>query len=78
VEGKGWFFFKPLDQQAILEFFADYESGGAISRGNDFMLISHSYDFEFKVGMIDCLQEINIDAVQSLKDKNIFYDCSST
>jgi hypothetical protein len=55
VEGKGWFFFKPLDQQAILEFFADYESGGAISMGNDFMLISHSYDFEFKVGMIDCL-----------------------
>ena len=32
--------------------YADYEGGGAISVGHDFMLMSFCYDFVFTVGVI--------------------------
>jgi hypothetical protein len=44
IYGDGFHFFKP-NNNVILEFFTDYESGGAISMGSDFMQISMSYDF---------------------------------
>jgi hypothetical protein len=44
IQNEGYFFFKPANN-VILEFFSDYESGGAISMGSDFMQVSMSYDF---------------------------------
>jgi hypothetical protein len=45
VEGSGWLWFNPRDGVPIVEFFSDFEQGGAISMGQDFILLSHSYDF---------------------------------
>lgn len=56
VEGEGWFWFRPMaDGQPIVEFFSDFEQGGAISMGSDFIIFSHSYDFQFTVGIYENL-----------------------
>lgn len=57
LQGEGFFFFKP-NNNIILEFFTDYESGGAISMGSDFMQISMSYDFRLTVGQINSLTKL--------------------
>jgi hypothetical protein len=44
--------------------------------GNDFILISNSYDFELKVGMIDCLADIKLDSVLTTGDKNCLFESS--
>lgn len=44
--------------------------------GNDFILISNSYDFELKVGMIDCLADIKLDSVPTTGDKNCLFESS--
>lgn len=61
-----------------MEFFTDYDNGGAISMGSDFMQVSLSYDFRLQVGQIATLSDINLSSVprptqgpiQSLKQFN--------
>jgi len=62
IEDEGFFFFKPANN-VILEFFTDYEGGGAISMGSDFMQVSMSYDFRLQVGCVNNLNEIMVNAV---------------
>jgi hypothetical protein len=62
IQNEGFFFFKP-NNNIILEFFTDYEGGGAISMGSDFMQVSMSYDFRLQVGLINNLTEFMVSAV---------------
>lgn len=66
LPGEGYFFFQPKNN-IILEFFTDYESGGAISMGSDFMQISMSYDFRLSVGNISNLNELTLNSVPRSK-----------
>jgi hypothetical protein len=50
VDDNNFHHFAPKQATSILSLYTDYESGGAISVANDFMLISFSYDFVFTVG----------------------------
>ena len=50
IESEGWFFFKP-NNGVIMEFLCDFESGGSISMGSDFVSVSMSYDFKMSVGI---------------------------
>ena len=52
-ENEGFYWFTPNNingNACTIELFSDYESGGAISMGSDFILVSFSYDFAFAVG----------------------------
>jgi len=62
IQGEGFFFYKP-NNNIILEFFSDYESGGALSMGSDFMQISMSYDFKLSVGPTTQLTEFELGSV---------------
>lgn len=62
IENEGLYFFRP-NNNIILEFFTDYDNGGAISMGSDFMQVSLSYDFRLQVGQIATLSDINLNSV---------------
>jgi hypothetical protein len=62
IYGDGWYFFKPKNN-IILEFFTDYDSGGAISMGSDFMQISMSIDFNLQVGTTSHLTQLDMSGV---------------
>ncbi len=53
--------FAPKSGMPIISMFTDYESGGAISFVNDFMLISFSYDFVFTVGNLFDSEPIQVE-----------------
>ena len=44
--------------------------------GNDFILISNSYDFELKVGMTDALTDIKLDSVPTAENKDCLFESS--
>lgn len=46
-----------------MEFFSDFEQGGAISMGSDFIIFSHSFDFQFTVGIYENLTNIPMTSV---------------
>jgi hypothetical protein len=62
IQNEGLYFFRP-NNNIILEFFTDYDNGGAISMGSDFMQVSLSYDFRLQVGQIATLSDINLNSV---------------
>lgn len=67
VEGHGVAFFK-VKGQYIIEFFTDYEQGGAISMGMDFMLISNSFDFSLTVGNCSQAKSFKMNTVPNPTD----------
>lgn len=44
-EGIGFTVLKPMATQPIMEFFTDYDGGGAISVAGDYMIMSFGHDF---------------------------------
>jgi len=44
--------------------------------GNDFILISNSYDFELKVGMTEALTEMKLDSVPITGNKDCLFESS--
>ena len=51
-----------------MEFFTDYEEGGAISMGSDFMQISMSHDFNLQVGQTSGLTQLEMNTIPSVKN----------
>lgn len=57
IASQGLYFFRP-NNSITCEIFTDYESGGAINMGTDFMQVSFSHDFRLQVGHTNALTEI--------------------
>ena len=55
IKDKGTGFYN-FDSNTMLEVIADYEGGGSISMGQDFLSISYSYDYPLVVGATMALE----------------------
>ena len=59
IKGKGCGFYN-FDGATMLEVIADYEGGGSISLGQDFLAISYSYDYPIVVGATMSLEQMSL------------------
>ena len=62
IKGKGCGFYN-FDGSTMLEVIADYEGGGSISLGQDFLAISYSYDYPIVVGATMSLEQMSLASV---------------
>ena len=62
IKDKGTGFYN-FDSNTMLEVILDYEGGGSITMGQDFLSISYSYDYPLVVGATMNLEQMSLQSV---------------